>query len=183
MGNDPLFVNKLAGAVLTAGLLAMMVGFITKKIYSPSMPTEQAYVIAEGVTSAATQTARAPAGPEPIAPLLASASVENGEKVAKKCASCHTFNDGGANKIGPNLWNVVGKPPAGVGGFSYSGAMRGMDLPDGWTYQALNEFLYSPRGFLRGTKMTYAGIKKTQDRADLIAYMRSLSADPKPLPQ
>jgi cytochrome c len=180
MGNDPLFVNKVAAAILSAGLLAMIAGFVAHQIYHPQMPEKQAYVIAEGVQAAATQTASAPAGPQPITPLLANASVENGEKLAKKCASCHTFEKGGPNKIGPNLWNVVGAKPAHTDGFSYSGAMQGMETE--WDYEALSEFLYNPKGYVKGTKMTFAGLKKDQDRADVIAYLRTLSDSPKPLP-
>ena len=180
MGNDPLFVNKLAAAVLSAGLLAMITGFIAQQIFHTEFPEKQAYVIAEGATPAASQTASAPAGPQPIAPLLASASVENGEKVAKKCASCHTFEKGGANKIGPNLWNIVGAKTAHAEGFGYSGAMQGMGKT--WDYEALGEFLYSPKDYVKGTKMTFAGLKKDQDRADIVAYLRSLSDSPKPLP-
>lgn len=181
MGNDPLFLNKVAAAVLSAGLLAMIAGFIAQQLYHPSMPETPAYVIAEGVAPAAgTQTAAAPAGPQPIVPLLANASVENGEKVAKKCASCHTFEKGGANKIGPNLWNIVGANMAHLDSFAYSGALKGMGKA--WDYEALSEFLYSPKDYVKGTKMTYAGLKKDQDRADIIVYLRSLSDNPKPLP-
>jgi len=180
MGNDPLFVNKLAAAVLSAGLLAMITGFIAHQIYHPQMLEKPSYVIAEGVESAGTQTASAPAGPQPVTPLLANASVENGEKVAKKCASCHTFEKGGANKIGPNLWNVVGAKTAHIDGFSYSGAMQSMEKA--WDYEALSEFLYSPKNYVKGTKMTFIGLKKDQDRADVIAYLRTLSDSPKPLP-
>jgi len=180
MGNDPLFINKVAAAVLSAGLLAMITGFIAHQIYHPHMPEKAAYVIAEGVASSAGQTAAAPAGPAPVAPLLAKASADNGQVVAKKCASCHTFEKGGANKIGPNLWNVVGGKMAHAEGFAYSGAMQGMGKA--WDYESLNVFLYSPKDLVKGTKMTFAGLKKDQDRADVIAYLRSLSDNPKPLP-
>ncbi len=181
MGKDPLFVNKVAGAVLCAGLLAMTSGFITEQVYRPTPLEKPAFEIAaDAAGSAPTQTAAAPAGPAAIGPLLAAANVENGKKVAKKCASCHTFEKGGKNKIGPNLWNVVGAKTAGVDGFSYSSALQGLET--NWDYDALNKFLYKPRDFAKGTKMTYAGLKKDKDRADLIAYMRSLSDSPKPLP-
>lgn len=181
MGKDPLFVNKVAAAVLCAGLLAMTSGFITEQVYHPTPLEKPAFAIAADATgSAPTQTAAAPSGPAAIGPLLAAADVGNGEKVAKKCASCHTFEKGGANKIGPNLWNVVGAKPAAVDGFSYSSALQGLET--NWDYDALNKFLYKPKDFAKGTKMTYAGLKKDKDRADLIAYMRSLSDNPKPLP-
>jgi len=181
MGNDPLFLNKIAAAVLSAGLLAMITGFISSQIFHPHKMEKQAYEIAAGEEPAAgAQTASAPAGPQPIAPLLAKANAEAGEKAAKKCASCHTFEKGGANKIGPNLWNVVGAKHAAHAGFSYSSVMQGM--AGEWDYEALNKFIYSPRAYANGTKMTFAGIKSDQERADVIAYLRSLSDSPKPLP-
>ena len=182
MGNDPLFVNKIAAAVLTAGLVAMVAGFISDLIYHPVPAAKPGFVIAAGDSGGAATpvAAAAPAAPEPIAPLLANASVEKGEKVAKKCVSCHTFTKGGANKIGPNLWDIVGAKPAHIDGFAYSSAMRGMDK--NWDYEALNLFILKPRDFLKGTKMSFAGLKKASDRADLIAYLRSLSDNPKPMP-
>jgi len=181
MGNDPLFVNKIAAAVLSAGLLAMMTGFIAHQFFHPHKLEKPAYVIAAGVAPAGAEKAvAAAAGPKPVGPLLAKASVDNGEKVAKKCASCHTFEKGGANKIGPNLWNVIGRKMGGHEGYAYSGGMQGMGKD--WTYDALGEFLYSPKDFVKGTKMTFAGLKKDEDRADVIAYLRSLSDSPKPLP-
>ena len=181
MGKDPLFVNKVAGAVLCAGLLAMSSGFISEQIYHPTLLEKPAFAIAaDAGGSAPVQTAAAPAGPAAIGPMLAAASVENGKKVAKKCSSCHTFEKGGKNKIGPNLWNIVGAKPAGVAGFSYSSALQG--LGTNWDYEELSKFLYKPKDYANGTKMTYAGLKKDQDRADLIAYLRSLSDNPKPMP-
>lgn len=181
MGKDPLFVNKVAGAVLCAGLLAMTSGFITEQVYHPKMPDKPGFAIAAGAAgSAPTQTAAAPSGPAAVGPMLAAASVENGKKVAKKCASCHTFEKGGKNKIGPNLWNIVGAKPAAVDGFGYSSAMKG--LATNWEYEELSKFLYKPKDYAKGTKMTYAGLKKDKDRADLIAYLRSLSDSPKPMP-
>ncbi len=179
MGNDPLFVNKVAAAILSAGLLAMLAGFITELVYTPISLEKPAYVIAAPETEAKPAAAAA-AGPKPVMPMLASASVENGKKVAKKCASCHTFDKGGANKIGPNLWDVVGQKPAQVAGYSYSSALQGMGKA--WDYEELSLFLYKPKDYAKGTKMTFAGIKSDQDRADLIAYMRSLSDNPKPMP-
>ncbi len=180
MGNDPLFLNKLAAAVLSAGLLAMMTGFIASQIYHPHAPSKPAFEIAAGVEEPTTQTASAPAGPQPIAPLLAKADPAAGEKAAKKCASCHTFEKGGPNKIGPNLWNVVGADHAAHEGYSYSSVMKNM--PGAWDYESLNKFLYSPGKYAKGTKMTFAGIKNDQERADVIAYLRTLSENPKPLP-
>jgi cytochrome c len=179
MGNDPLFLNKIAAAVLSAGLLAMLTGFIASQIYHPHKLEKPAYEIAAGV-EASTQTASAPSGPGEIGPLLAKADLANGQKAAKKCVSCHTFEKGGANKIGPNLWNVVGAKHAAHAGFSYSGAMQ--STPGNWDYDGLNKFLFNPRSYISGTKMTFAGVKSDQERADIIAYLRTLSENPKPMP-
>lgn len=182
MGKDPLFVNKVAAAILSAGLLAMATGFIAQQIYTPTMLEKPAYVIAAADSAAAAKAgaAEAPAGPKPVMPMLASADVENGKKVAKKCASCHTFTKGGAHKIGPNLWDVVDRQAAGADGYAFSSVLQGLGKP--WSYEHLNQFLYKPTDFAKGTKMTYAGLKKDQDRADLIAYLRTLSDNPKPMP-
>ena len=182
MGNDPLLVNKIAAGLLSAGILALGVGLISQQIFLRAPESKQAYVIAEGEVNvaSATQAAAKPTGPGEVAPMMASANMENGKKAAKKCASCHTFNKGGKNKIGPNLWNVVGGKQAGGAGFSYSSALKG--LGGEWSYEDLNKFLYKPKDYVKGTKMTYAGLKSAQARADLIAYLRSLSDNPKPMP-
>ena len=180
MGNDPLFFNKVAAAILSAGLLAMITGFIAREFFHPHHLEKPAYEIAAGVTAAETQTAAAPAGPGAIAPLLAKANVDEGKKIAKKCESCHTFDKGGKNKIGPNLWDVVGRKHAAHEGFSYSAAMQA--LKGSWDYDALNKFIFNPRGDVNGTKMTFAGLKNDQERADVIAFLRTLSDSPKPLP-
>lgn len=182
MGNDPLFVNKIAAGLLSAGILALGVGLISQQIFHRAPQTKQAYVIAEGEADVASTPGAAakPAGPGEITPLLAKADVEGGKKVAKKCTSCHTFDKGGANKIGPNLWNTVGSKPASTEGFSYSSALKGLSAD--WGYEELNKFLYKPKDYASGTKMTYAGLKDAQDRADLIAYLRTLSDNPKPMP-
>ena len=109
MGNDPLFFNKIAGAILSAGLLAMLTGFASQVLYSPGELATPAYAIAVAEPQATTAKVAAPAGPEPVVALLASASTDAGKKTAKKCTACHTFNKGGSNKVGPNLWNIVGE--------------------------------------------------------------------------
>ena len=103
-----------------------------------------------------------------------------GKKVFKKCKSCHTVAKGGKNTVGPNLWDVVGKAKASTAGFAYSGVLK--EKGGDWTYADLDAFLLSPKGFAKGTKMSFAGLKKTGDRAAVIAYLRSLSDSPKPLP-
>ena len=175
--------NKHFASILLAGIIAMGSGFVAELLIHPKQPQAKGWQI---------EVATAPAGPgaanpppaaeaEPIAPLLASANVENGEKLAKACAACHTFDKGGPNRVGPNLWGTVGADKAHVEGYSYSPSLAKM--PGEWTYEDLNKFLHQPKDFVPGTKMTYAGLKKAQERADLIAWLRTKSDAPPPLPQ
>ena len=179
MGDDSLFVNKITAAVLSAGLLAMLSGFAAHMLYSPKELDKPAYIIAEDEPRAVVAKAAAPAGPEPIAGMLAAANADAGQKVAKKCTACHSFTKGGANKVGPNLWNVVGGKPASVSGYKYSGAMSGMTV--NWEYEELNKFLYKPKAYLKGTKMSFAGLKSSKERAAVILYMNENSDNPLPL--
>jgi cytochrome c len=134
----------------------------------------------------ATETAEAAAPATPadggLGALLAAADPEAGKKQAKKCAACHTMDEGGANKIGPNLWNIVNRPIAGAEGYSYSSAMTDMS-GESWSFANLDGFLASPKGWVKGTKMSFAGVKKEGQRADLLAYLRSLSSSPAALPE
>lgn len=182
MAKDALFWNKVAGAVLTAGLGAMVIGSLSGMLYGPEQLEQPAFTIATGETAIATadDAPAEPVGPEDILPLLASADPAAGERVARKCIGCHVFEQGGANKVGPVLFDTVGMDIAGHDGFNYSGALE--EIEGVWTYEALNEFLYDPKGWAPGTKMSYNGLKDTQDRADLIAYMRQMSSNPPPLP-
>ena len=117
---------------------------------------------------------------EPISMLLASASVDNGEKLFKKCATCHNYEKGSANKVGPHLWNLINRPKANVEGFAYSNALA--EYGGEWGYEQLAEFLYKPKKYIKGTKMNFAGLKKVKDRADLVNFLREHSDNPAPLP-
>lgn len=117
---------------------------------------------------------------EPISPLLMSASLENGQKIFKKCGTCHNYEKGSANKVGPNLWNIINRPKANVDGYAYSKALS--ELGGEWTYEELAEFLYKPKKYVKGTKMNFAGLKKVNDRANLILFLRDQSENPVPLP-
>lgn len=180
--SSSLGLNKTIAAVLTAGITFMVSGLVGHAVVRPQHLDKPVIAIAGAeATPAAAAPAAAPAGPEPIDALLAKADVEKGEQIAKRqCAACHTFNEGGRAGVGPNLYNIVGAPHGHMEGFSYSNAIKGKEGP--WNYDELNEWLYKPNAYAPGTRMAYAGLSNTQQRADLIAYLRSLSHDPKPLP-
>jgi cytochrome c len=178
--------NKIAAAVLTAGVIAMLSGFVAELLYHPHVELEEdAYPIAAAPADGG--AGEAPAQEEevlePIAPLLAAADPAAGEQLAsRQCASCHTFEEGGANKIGPNLYNIVQQGIANSEGFSYSSGLS-EHAGETWTYENLNAFLHSPRDFAPGTKMTFRGFSKSEDVANVVAYLRTLSGSPAPLPE
>jgi cytochrome c len=174
-------VNKMLAAILTAGIIASGTGVISRMIYHPRAPEKNAYPIQ--VTEAAGGGAKAGAqkAPPPLAVLLANGSAEHGKTLAKVCQACHNLGKGEPNKIGPHLYGVLGRDIASVSDFSYSDALK--SKKGKWDYEKLNEFLSGPRDWAPGTKMTFAGLKKPQDRADVILYLRSLSDSPEPLPE
>jgi cytochrome c len=141
---------------------------------------EPAMAVAGAPAAAAKEEAAAPGAVEDIKPLLAQADPAGGEKVFGKCKSCHNAEKGGANQVGPNLWNVVGSPKAHHEGFAYSAALSGKGGE--WTYEDLNTFLSSPKSYAPGTKMSFAGLSKPADRAAVIAWLRTRSDSPPPLP-
>jgi len=172
--------NKIFAAVLVAGIVAMLGGFIAKKLVHPHKPAEFAYNVAEMEGSAGAGPAQEKKA-EPILAMIATADVARGEKIAKACAACHSFNQGGANGVGPNMWGVVAGPKNHAPGFNYSGALeKNGELK--WTYASLNKFLWKPKEYAPGTKMSYAGLRKPEDRAALIAWMRLQASTPAPLP-
>ena len=176
---DHLLFNKIAAAVISALLVVMLLNWFISFIYQEDVLQKNAYSIEipEGQTSEVASTEEVVI--EEILPLLASANLEKGEKLSKKCSACHSFNDGGIIKQGPNLYNIVGTAKASVAEYSYSDAMSA--LGGDWDFSALNQFLYNPKKYVEKTKMNFAGFKKVQDRADIIAYLRSLSANPLPI--
>ena len=176
--------EKLAGSVLVCAWLIWGVNAIGDLVVS-SGPLEAAVFPAaapEAARAAAPETTKT-AAPEAAAgalAMLASADIAAGEKTFKKCKACHSTKKGGKNKIGPNLWNIVGQGKASAPGYKYSSALSG--LGGEWGYQELDGFLANPRGFAKGTKMSFSGLKKAKARAAVIVYLRSLSDQPKPLP-
>jgi cytochrome c len=176
--SSSLELNKIVGAVLVAGIVAMVSGTLAGMLVKPHHAEHEAVVAGEGGGGATK-----PAGPAPLEPvsgLLATADPVKGQDIAKKCLTCHTFGKGEPAKVGPNLYGIVGNKHGHMEGFSYSNAIKSIDKP--WGYEEINHFIDNPRAYAPGTKMTFPGLPKVQDRADVIAYLRTLADTPQPLP-
>lgn len=174
-------LNKIFAAILCAGITVMLVSFIADKVVVGETLKKDAVTI-EGAAKAGGHggAAKKPKLPDPIMGLLAEADLAKGAKLSKLCASCHTFDKGGATKQGPNIWAIVNKAKAAEAGFSYSDAIKAAGGT--WDYDALNKFLAKPKKYIKGTKMNFAGIKKPKDRAALIAWLRTQADSPAALP-
>jgi cytochrome c len=177
---DELRLNKVFAAFLFAALL-LMAGVKIADVMVPHQElAENAYVIEVAETTDTAAAAPVDIGPKPILALLAGADLGAGEKLSKKCSACHVFDAGGQNKVGPALWNVVNRPLGASKGYAYSDALA--SFGGAWDYAALNAFLAKPKGYISGTKMNFAGLKKPKDRANLIAWMRAKADSPAALP-
>ncbi len=172
--------NKIFAAILVAGIIAMFAGFVSEKLVHPHELKEDAFPVEalEGVGGGA---AKAEAVAEPILAMIATADIARGQKLSKACAACHSFDNGGANGVGPNLWNVIGAKKQAHAGYQYSGVLNANGVED-WNYDALNKFLWKPKKYAKGTKMGYVGMKKPEDRAAIIAWMRTKAPSPIALP-
>ena len=177
---DELRLNKVFAGFLFAALL-LMAGVKIADVMVPHQElAENAYVIKVAETTDTAAAAPVDIGPEPIMALLASADLGAGEKLSKKCSACHVFDAGGQNKTGPALWNAVNRPLGASEGYAYSDALA--NFGGAWDYASLNAFLAKPKGYISGTKMNFAGLKKPEDRANLIAWMRTKADSPAALP-
>ena len=177
---DSFELNKVLGAILGTCLFVLALNITANALFSAPKPAKPGYEIAVTEPSAAGGEA-AKKEEEPIEKLLASASPEKGETAAKKCQACHTFNKGEPNRVGPNLYGVVGRDRASEAGFTYSDAMKAKGGK--WTIDELNKFLANPRGYIPGTKMSFAGLPRGSERADVIAFLNTKSDHPEPLPK
>jgi cytochrome c len=171
MSSSNLENNKIFAAVLVAGITVMLAGFFADKLVHSETLEEDAFPIevADAPTSGAPVKI---AVADPIAQLIAGADFAKGQKLSKACAACHSFDKGGANKIGPNLFGVYSASKGKHAGFSYSDAL--VAKGGKWDVDSLNQFLWKPKKYISGTKMNYAGMKKAEDRAAMVKYLQSL---------
>ncbi len=175
------FYEKLGLAVLVTAWLIFGANWAGNLLVHPKHLEGSAIKVA-GVEEKADKGGKPAAGAKEVdaLTLLAAADVKAGEKVFGKCKACHTADKGGPNRVGPNLWDVVGRKKGGHEGFAYSGAMK--EKGGEWSYKDLDHFIHDPKAFVKGTKMSFAGVKTPEERAAVIKYLHSLSDAPKPLP-
>ena len=178
---DSFELNKIIAAILMVALLAIGLGKIADSVFHVNKPEKLGYKVeVENQSTSSTTIAANVVAEVDITALMAQGDIVNGEKIFKKCAACHSINKGGKNKIGPALYNVVGRAVGGVADYKYSKtlALYGKE----WTFEELNGFLQKPSSYLKGTKMSYAGLRKEKDRASVIKYLNQNSDSPKLLP-
>ena len=175
-------VNKIAGAVLATGLVVLGLRTVSEALFTVEQPEKPGYAIT--IQEAAAEGGAAVADTPPDwGTVLPIADVAAGQTVSGKCASCHTFDKGGADGTGPNLWGVMGRKPGSKAGYAYSPAMTGEagKIP-AWDYEHLYEYLKAPQAYVQGTKMTFVGLKKTDERVNLIAWLRMQNDSPAAIP-
>jgi cytochrome c len=177
---DSFELNKILGALLFTCLCLLALSIGAEAMFHPVKPAKPGFEVAVKEHAAGGEQAKAEPD-EPIEKLLASASIDKGANAAKKCAACHTFGKGEPNRVGPNLYGVVGRPKGTEGGFDYSASLKGKG--GNWSVADLNAFLTNPKAFVPGTKMSFAGVPRGSERADVIAFLNSKSDAPAPLPK
>ena len=178
---DSFELNKIIAAILMVALLVIGLGKIADSVFYVKKPKKPGYQVEveSQLTSVTSEVAKVVEKID-IAAIMALGDVTSGEKIFKKCAACHSINKGGKNKIGPALYNVVGRAVGGVDDYKYSKALASYGKE--WSFEELNGFLKKPASYLKGTKMSYAGLRKEKDRASIIKYLNQMSDNPKVLP-
>ncbi len=178
---DSFEINKIVAAILMVALLIIGIGKISDIVFHIEKPKTPGYAVdVEQAVSTSAETEETTEKKVDIAALIAMGDVASGEKIFKKCASCHSIIKGGENKIGPALYNVVGRQVGGVADYKYSKAL--IEYNKTWTIEELNGFLLKPTKWIKGTKMAYAGLRKEKDRASIIKYLNKNSDNPQQLP-
>ena len=179
---DSFELNKIIGAILLVALLVIGIGKVSNLVFKINKPEKSNYKVELDVESAETKGDEEPVQREivDIAALLSTGDLAHGEKVFKKCSACHSIKSGGGNKIGPALYNVVGRKVAVLDDYKYSKALA--EYNKNWSFEELNGFLLKPKDWIKGTKMAYAGLRKEKDRASVILYLNKYSDSPLPLP-
>jgi cytochrome c len=178
---DHVNVNRVALSALGAVLFVMLLTAFSNLVMSPRTPKVPGFALPTSAPATATAAAPKAAPEEPLPPLLAKADAKKGEQDAKVCETCHNFQKGKGPKIGPDLWDVVGRKVASVPGFAYSDALKGVS--GDWSYEVLNKWITDPKAMAPGTKMTFPGEKDPHRRADILAYLQTLSDKPVPFPR
>ena len=178
---DSFELNKIIAAILMVALLVIGLGKLADGVFYTKIPEKPGYKVEveNQVTSSVSQVSEIVEKID-IAAVMAQGDIVSGEKIFKKCVACHSINKGGANKIGPALYNVVGRKVGSVSDYKYSKTLASYEKE--WTFEELNGFLQKPSSYLKGTKMSYAGLRKEKDRASIIKYLNQSGDSPKPLP-
>ena len=177
---DSFELNKIIGAILLVALLIIGLGKISNLVFKVNKPEKAGYKVEVASVDTETEVEEIIKKEVDIASLLSMGDLSHGEKVFKKCAACHSINSGGGNKIGPALYNVVGRQIGGLSDYKYSKAL--VEYGKNWNFKELNGFLLKPKDWIKGTKMAYAGLRKEKDRASVILYLNKNSDNPLPLP-
>ena len=179
---DSFELNKIIGAILLVALLVIGIGKVSNLVFKINKPEKSNYKVELDVETAETKGDEEPVQREivDIAALLSTGDLAHGEKVFKKCSACHSIKSGGGNKIGPALYNVVGRKVGVLDDYKYSKALAKYEK--NWSFEELNGFLLKPKDWIKGTKMAYAGLRKEKDRASVILYLNKYSDSPLPLP-
>ena len=174
-------MNKIIVSIVLAVILVLVINKITDVIYYVEKPEKSAYQVTVTTTASTTTTEKNSEDIDPgnIMTLFASTSVDDGTKVFKKCAACHSIAQGGGNKIGPTLWGVLGRKTGSISDYKYSKAMAAHGKT--WSFDEMNSFLIKPKDWIKGTKMSFAGLKNAKDRAAVILYMNENTDNPLPL--